>query len=216
MAIVVDSYSNVKDAIQSCQIENNVLSDMGACFLYPMLRVFRGWPKRGVLLRKIMQADVDSDGVNDEEQDASTVFDAHTLVGLGMANRASAASLMEYYRWVCPAALSSHKESGAELEHSRIFFRLKVIDSIWSRLYGPDALSEKVPQTTQSPKTKPHESNIQLKAGPRLRDKNGETNMFDLQVGIEQQLDDIRHAQQGMVEMMESLKRSTTRISKDI
>jgi len=180
--------------------------------------VCRGWPSRGNLLRSIMQADLDQDGMNDEEQEEDTMLTAEMFVAFGLANRASAASLMEYYRIVCPAALSAHKETGAELEHSRFFFRLKVIDSMWSRLYGQEALSENVAKKANGqPQTKPPTSAIQLKAGPRFRDKNGEgTMLYDMQVGLETQLEDIRSSQQSMLAMMESLKRATTRTSRDI
>merc|ERR1719203_1141736 len=69
LAIVIDSYSNVKDAVKDCQIESNVLWDIMATIIYPVWACFRKWPQREVLLRELMKADLDRDGKNDEDQE---------------------------------------------------------------------------------------------------------------------------------------------------
>lgn len=143
LAIVIDSYSNVKEAVKGCKVESNVLWDLFATIAYPVVATYRGWPSRVTLVHRLMRKDMDEDGINDEEEEefVEAPVTAELLEKFGILSIKAAESLMQHYHYMCPSLLISWEEKFAELEHIKWYKELKVLDRIRSTLHSDQVKS---------------------------------------------------------------------------
>eukprot|EP00446_Apocalathium_sp_SHHI-4_P007564 CAMPEP_0177154112 /NCGR_PEP_ID=MMETSP0367-20130122/1461_1 /TAXON_ID=447022 ORGANISM="Scrippsiella hangoei-like, Strain SHHI-4" /NCGR_SAMPLE_ID=MMETSP0367 /ASSEMBLY_ACC=CAM_ASM_000362 /LENGTH=172 /DNA_ID=CAMNT_0018599361 /DNA_START=17 /DNA_END=532 /DNA_ORIENTATION=+ len=99
LAIVVDSYSNVKEAVKSCQIERDIVWDVFAAFTYPLFAFLNGLPQRGKLIAGLIRADLDQDGKNDEEGASNIPVTAEMLDKFDIVkSKKKARSLFKFYQ----------------------------------------------------------------------------------------------------------------------
>jgi len=136
LAIVVDSYSNVKDAIVHCKVENNVIWDVLATFSFPVLACIHGWPQRGTILQRLMRADIDQDFKNDEDTfDLPVRVEDMEKFGI-ITGKGRAALFFKHYHRVCTALAFDHEDKDSTLEHTTILRNQIALDGIRHAVLG--------------------------------------------------------------------------------
>lgn len=74
LGIIVDTYAEIKALVVLSEVENTVFMDYFSVILYEFYyRTRAAWPHRKDVIRELLSADMDDDGVNDEEQAANVV-----------------------------------------------------------------------------------------------------------------------------------------------
>lgn len=144
LAIVVDSYAEVKKSVDDSVIENAIHSDLWYTFTYPLYAIVYGWPNRNQIITRLLNFDADKDGVNDEEADAVIPVSPTVLVDAGICkNEKVATSLLKHYMKVCPALDAQWGgDDGVKLEHQKRLESLVNLDAIRARK-GPAVKSFK-------------------------------------------------------------------------
>jgi len=143
LAIVVDSYSNVKDAIVHCKVENNVIWDVLATFSFPVLAFIHGWPQRGTILEKVLRADIDQDFNNDEDQfDLPVRVEDMEKFGI-ITGKDRAALFFKHYHRICPALDFDHEDKDSTLEHTTILRNQIALDGIRHAVLGEARLPKR-------------------------------------------------------------------------
>ncbi|CAD7965144.1 unnamed protein product [Amoebophrya sp. A25] len=136
LAIIVDSYASVKEAVNTCVIECNIFTDLVALTAYPVMQMIYKWPERGYLIRKLLALDVNFDFVNDEEEEGdSVVITSHALVkGKVFEDEDAAQRFLNYYLFFAPALDANADEEEGSLEHQRKLRALRNLDILRERL----------------------------------------------------------------------------------
>eukprot|EP00392_Amoebophrya_sp_AT5.2_P012938 g13045.t1 len=162
LAIIVDSYASVKEMVNVSVVECNILTDMLALILYPILRLVKKWPDRGHLIRKLLALDVNFDFINDEEEAEDSVVITETALVRG---KIKGSCCTNYYpfapgHWHSSGGggrtLDANKEEdGGALEHQHKLHALRNLDILRERLLEAAVSSGLVtlpkPATTKVP-----------------------------------------------------------------
>eukprot|EP00929_Paragymnodinium_shiwhaense_P105520 TRINITY_DN70579_c0_g1_i1.p1 TRINITY_DN70579_c0_g1~~TRINITY_DN70579_c0_g1_i1.p1 ORF type:complete len:2764 (-),score=583.45 TRINITY_DN70579_c0_g1_i1:26-8317(-) len=132
LALVVDSYAEVKEQVKMCKIVNSLGWDIMATFLYPIRARIRGWPQRGEMLKRLLKADLDGDDQNDEHDNEDVHFGVKDLVRSGVTEGSvvRAQSMMSHYMFVCPSIEVGYDPSVPLLEHQRLWRHMVVLDRL--------------------------------------------------------------------------------------
>jgi len=137
LAIVIDSYSNVKDSVKHCKVENSLVWDLVFAFGYPILAPLRGWPARHRLLTVLMRAEADAQAMGDDDKRDRTAVQADHLVTVGLlGDIGHARDLISFYHWVCPAVTLNFKEPKLVLEHEKVYKMHSVLDQVYKEVKG--------------------------------------------------------------------------------
>jgi len=137
LAIVIDSYANVKDSVKDCKVENSVAWDIPAAFAYPMIAMIRGWPQRPKFVKQLMRTDMNQDGQNDEDEVNGVAITAESLVRFGfMKNINSALAFMRYYEYTCPAIGLNWQEKAMQLDHKKAVQKANILDKVYFEVKG--------------------------------------------------------------------------------
>ncbi|CAD7939844.1 unnamed protein product [Amoebophrya sp. A120] len=156
LAIIVDSYASVKEMVNTCEVECNILTDIVALLCYPYMRVVYQWPERGELIRKLLALDVNFDFINDEEEeeDSVAVTESALVRGKVFPSAVRARQFLNYYLFLAPALDVDREEDAGALEHQRKLRALRNLDILRERLLEA-ALNSGLIELYRPPPSKP-------------------------------------------------------------
>jgi len=158
LAIVVDSYANVKEAVQTCKVENDVVWDICTTFVYPILALLEGLPQRGKLINALLRADLDQDQKNDDDGDQDIPVSAELLDTFGIVKGKKQSLLfVKYYHRVCPATDFGFEDGASELEHKALMRAAVALDGVRHAVLGEKILETPVQAVEVSLDTVHHE-----------------------------------------------------------
>eukprot|EP00397_Hematodinium_sp_SG-2012_P002685 GEMP01002693.1.p1 GENE.GEMP01002693.1~~GEMP01002693.1.p1 ORF type:complete len:1251 (+),score=194.05 GEMP01002693.1:508-3753(+) len=140
LAILIDSYSAIKDQVNECRVAQNFLSDVYFTLAFPYHQWAHKWPSRWQLIDMLLRADVDGNNINDEEQSFAVSVAPQDLVEQEIIpDLDSATALITHYLDVSPdlaGAKKNNKNDTPVLEHHIVLKRLLQLDLVSHDLRG--------------------------------------------------------------------------------
>eukprot|EP00397_Hematodinium_sp_SG-2012_P000318 GEMP01000318.1.p1 GENE.GEMP01000318.1~~GEMP01000318.1.p1 ORF type:complete len:2216 (+),score=332.21 GEMP01000318.1:335-6649(+) len=140
LAIIIDSYSAIKQQVNECRVAQNFLSDVYFTLVFPYHQWAHKWPSRWQLIDMLLRADIDGNNINDEEQSFAVSVAPQDLVKQEIIpDLDGAIALITHYLDVSPALASAKlndKNDSPVLEHHIVLKRLLRLDLVSHDLRG--------------------------------------------------------------------------------
>eukprot|EP00397_Hematodinium_sp_SG-2012_P000223 GEMP01000223.1.p1 GENE.GEMP01000223.1~~GEMP01000223.1.p1 ORF type:complete len:2246 (+),score=320.59 GEMP01000223.1:335-6739(+) len=138
LAIIIDSYSAVKDQVDECTVSKNFVADVYHTFAFYYYRWKGNWPSRKELIKIILRADMNHNLIHDQEL-AVPVTPKCLVANYIFPDLDSATSFVTYYLRISHNLAGSKKRDkshGSLLEHHLVLKRLLQLDLLSDDWHG--------------------------------------------------------------------------------
>eukprot|EP00397_Hematodinium_sp_SG-2012_P000158 GEMP01000158.1.p1 GENE.GEMP01000158.1~~GEMP01000158.1.p1 ORF type:complete len:1553 (+),score=371.66 GEMP01000158.1:3372-8030(+) len=134
LAIIIDSYAAMKEQVDECIVSTNFVSDLILTYAYYWYRWRHMWPPRGELVASLLEADLNQDKINDQEQ-VVTIFPTILVAEEIFPTIEGATRFVEHYSHIresiCAHRTNPYRATTeASLEHQIALKRLLRLDLV--------------------------------------------------------------------------------------